>query len=565
VRKVVSGEKASGRPRYVLYARETGVRWTDALAAVVLLAGTAVHARVTAAADCAALATLSPPDTEITAAEPVAAGTLAPGGTDGSTLPAYCRVTGVIDRRIGTGGVEFGIGFELRLPDGWNRRFFFQGGAGSDGIIFPPIGYVQGLAGAMGADASALSRHFAVVATDAGHRGFDPIFGVDEQARIDFAYRAVDVVTQRAKEILTRYYGRPVKRSYFVGCSGGGRQAMLATQRFPEHFDGVVAASPAFDLSRVVVGATWDTLAFDAIAPSDGAGGRVLAAALSDDDLALLASGVLAACDPLDGLRDGIVAAPSACRFDPATLACPGAKTPTCLSAAQASALARIFGGAHDSHGTPLYAAWPWDAGIASLGWRSWKLGTSPTAEPNSLDIQVVFPMLRYLFLTPPDPAFDPYGFDFDTDPLRLASAGAMVDTTSTDLRAFRRRRGKIIMYAGLADPVFSANDLVAYYQGLSRAQGGLAATRKFARLFLVPGMAHCSGGPALDRFDALSSIVRWVEKGRVPARLVATGDAFPGRSRPLCPYPAEAHYRGRGDGEDAKNFHCLAPRIGTE
>ncbi|HWP65427.1 MAG TPA: tannase/feruloyl esterase family alpha/beta hydrolase [Candidatus Limnocylindria bacterium] len=528
-------------------------RWT--LAALLPLVAAPAAARVTAAEHCAALAALALPGTEIEAASAIPAS---------RTLPAYCKVRGTIERRVGAGGVEFGIGFELRLPDRWNRRFFFQGGAGSDGVIFPPIGYVQGLAGAMDTEASALSRRFAVVSTDAGHQGFDAGFGVDPQARIDYAYRAIDVVTRRAKEILAHYYGRLPKRSYIVGCSNGGRQAMIAAQRFPEHFDGAVAASPAFDLSRVMVGIAWDTIAFDAIAPSDGAGGRILAAALSDDDLALVAAGVLAACDELDGLADGIVAAPSACRFDPATLACPGAKTPSCLSAPQVAALARVFDGAHDSAGTPLYASWPWDPGIASLGWRSWKLGISPTAQPNALNIQVGFAMIRHLFLTPPDPAFDPLGFDFDTDPARLAEAGALIDATSTALDAFRRRHGKLLIYAGVADPVFSARDLVAYYDRLAEAQGGLRATRRFARLFLVPGMTHCSGGPAFDRFDALSVIVRWVEKGRAPARIVASGAAFPGRTRPLCAHPAEARYRG-GDPRRAASFRCMRPAVAGE
>jgi feruloyl esterase len=525
------------------------------IAGILLAAGTAT-AKVTAAADCAVLAGLQLAQTEITGVEAVAAA---------GVLPAYCKVLGTIDRRIGTGGVEFGIRFELRLPDGWNRRFLFQGGSGSDGALFPPIGYAQGLGGAMNDEANALSRHFAVVATDAGHQGFEPSFGVDPPARIDYAYRAVDLVTQRSKEIVTQYYGRPIKRSYIIGCSNGGRQAMLAAQRFPEHFDGAVAASPAFDVSRVMTGIAWDTIAFNDIAPSDGGSGRVLSAAFSDADLQLISDGVLAACDALDGLADGVVFATSSCQFDPATLLCPGAKDPTCLSAEQVGALQRVYGGAHDSNDTPLYEPYPWDAGLASLGWRSWKLGTSTTATPNSLHIQVGFAMIRYLFLTPADPSFDPFTFDFDTDPARLAASGAMIDATSTDLAAFRQHGGKLIMYTGVADPVFSSNDLAAYYDRLVQAQGGLGRTQGFARLFLVPGMNHCSGGPSLDRFDALSSIVRWVEKGRAPARLEATGVTFPGRSRPLCPYPTETRYRGRGDGERASSFRCVRPATASE
>jgi feruloyl esterase len=506
---------------------------------------------VSPAVDCAALATFALPDTQITSAVPVAAGTLPGGATDGSVLPAYCKLLAVIDQRIR---------FDLRLPTPWNRRFFFQGGVGTDGVIFEPLGLVQGLAGASGSNGSALSRSFAVVSTDAGHQGFTPAFGLDPQARIDFAYRALDVVTRRAKEIAAHFYGRPVKRSYFIGCSNGGRQAMLASQRFPEHFDGVVAANPGFNLTEVTIGEAWDTIALTAAAPTDGSGAPILAQALSDADLALLANAVLTACDDLDGLADGIIDAHSACRFDPATLACPGAKTPSCLSAVQVDAVSRVFGGAHDSSGTPLYAEWPWDPGIGGSNWRAWKLGLSLTSVPNALNLQVGLAILRYVFFTPPDPSFDPLRFDFDTDPARTLAAAAMVNATSTDLTAFARRRSKLLLYTGLGDPVFSANALRAYYDGVVTAHGGLASTQRFARLFLVPGMNHCSGGPALDRFDALTAIVRWVEKGRAPARLVATGDAFPGRSRPLCPYPREARYRRRGNSEEAASFRCVLP-----
>jgi pimeloyl-ACP methyl ester carboxylesterase len=512
-----------------------------------------VYPAVRAADDCAALATLEFAATEITVAQSVPA-------EPAMDLPPYCRVHGVANRRVGAGGVPYGIGFELRLPDGWNRRFLFQGGAGTDGAIFNPIGYAQGVGGASRDTGSGLSRRFAVVATDGGHEGFGQEFGLDPQARVDFGYAALDVVARIAKDIATRYYRRPIKRSYLVGCSNGGRQAMIASQRLPGHFDGLVAASPAFHLSGVVIAETWDTIAFASIAPPDGAGGTVLAGALSDADLTLLAGAVLAACDANDGLADGLVEAPSQCRFDPAALACPGAKDATCLGAGQVAAIARVFGGPRDSSGRALYADWPWDAGIGDATWKVWKLGSSATAAWNAINVTLGFPMLRYVLLTPPDPAFDPLAFDFDADPARLLHAAAIVDATSTDLEAFRRRRGKLLMYAGLSDPVFSARDLVGYYERLADAQGGLARTRRFARLFLVPGMTHCLGGPSLDSFDPLTAIVRWVEKGRAPRHLVATGAAFPGRSRPLCPYPEEARHRGRGSIEGAESFRCVAP-----
>lgn len=526
------------------------------LGALLALAGTALpDAAAAPRLACATLTGLALPDTTITAATSVPA---ISGATD--DVPAYCRVLGLASPRVGAGGVAFAIRFELRLPDPWNRRFVFQGGAGTDGVIFDPVGMVQGLGGASGSSGAALTRGFAVAATDGGHQGFDQEFGLDPQARVDYGYNALDVVTRRSKEIIARYYGRPPKRSYLVGCSNGGRQAMLASQRFPAHFDGIVAANPAFDLAKVVVAEAWDTQAFTAIAPRDASDRPILARALSDADLALVAAGVLAACDALDGLADGIVDAWSACRFDPASLACAGEKTPACLSAAQVEALKRVYDGPRDSRGAPLYAAWPWDPGVGAPGWRQWKLGTSTTAAPNALNADLGFDIIRYVFLTPPDPSFDPLAFDWDADPARFAASSATIDATSTDLAAFRRRKGKLILTTGLGDPVFSAYDLVAYYDRLVAAEGGLRATQRFARLFLVPGMNHCAAGPALDRFDPLTAIVAWVEKGRAPAELVATGNAFPGRSRPLCPYPRETRYKGRGNPERASSFRCETP-----
>jgi len=174
--------------------------------------------------------------------------------------------------------------------------------------------------------------------------------------------------------------------------------------------------------------------------------------------------------------------------------------------------------------------------------------------------VTLVFEIMRYVFLTPPQPAFDPLAFDFDVDPARLTEGAAIIDAVSTDLTAFRKRRGKIILYAGMSDAVFSARDLIDYYERVVDGTGGLARTRRFARLFLVPGMNHCVTGPALDRFDPLTPLIAWVEKGRAPRAIVASGQAFPGRSRPLCPFPDESRYRGSGDTEDARRFRCVPP-----
>lgn len=506
------------------------------------------------AGDCAALTGLASPGMTLNAAT-VEAGTVLAG----NTLPAHCVLRGRMNERTGVDGQPYAIGFELRLPRSWNGRFMFQGGGGNDGRVANALGVVAGL------DTSALAQGFAVVSTDAGHQGTDARFGLDPQARIDHAYNSYDVVTVTAKGLIQRAYGRGPDRSYFVGCSGGGRQAMLFPQRFPLHFDGIAATAPAMKVAREAsVASVWNLITHTAIAPVDAGGARILSQAYTPADLKLVADAVVQRCDALDGAVDGMVHAnPSACGFDPAVLQCTGAKAADCLSADQVAALKKDFGGPRNSAGQPLYASWPWDAGIAGPDWRNWRLGTSTTAVPNARNATLIAAdAMRYEFFTPPDPAFDYMAFNFDTDPARMDAYAAIYHTTSTDVGAFRNRGGKMLLVHGLGDPIFSANDTIDYYQRLQAAQGGAEAIRGFARLYLVPGMNHCanSGGPATDQYDALASLVQWVEQGTAPDRIVAragTATPWPGRTRPLCPYPQQARYDGAGDVEKAESFSC--------
>ena len=253
---------------------------------------------------------------------------------------------------------------------------------------------------------------------------------------------------------------------------------------------------------------------------------------------------------------------PTFCRFDPAVLRCPGAKTDACLSAEQVAALARAFGGPRDSSGRPLYVGQPWDPGIVAPGWRQWKLGTSDTGTPNAANTTLMAGALAYEFFTPPDPTFAITRFDFDRDPARMEAFSGEFDTyRDATLAAFRARGGRLLIFHGTADGIFSASESVDYFQRLAANNGGVAATRTWARLFLVPGMNHCLGGPATDSYDGLSAIVDWVEKGtapeRVPASALATNRYFPNRTRPLCPFPSYARYAGRGNVEDAASFAC--------
>ena len=508
-------------------------------------------ARMQAAGRCEDLAKLVLPDVAITKAESLAAGTPAPArlGAPSVPLPAACVVQAMIAKRTGVDGKSYGIGFELRLPESWQGRFLFQGGGGTDGIVQPALGAVAGT--------TALARGFAVVSTDAGHQGGDASFGHDQQARLDYAYNALGRVTAIAKQIVAAHYGKPADRSYFMGCSNGGRQGMMASQRYPLEFDGIIAGDPGFRLSSAAVAEAWDTAAFSAIAPKDDQGRPILSQAFSNADLTLLASAVLKECDDKDGLKDGLIDNPAACRFDPSSLVCTGAKSDSGLVPTQVDALKKIFGGAVDSKGDRLYASWPYDSGIGAPGWRVWKLGSSKTASSNAINATLGFGALRDYFVTPFDARFDPSHFDFDRDPARVAPTALINDATATQLSTFAGRGGKLLLYHGESDPVFSSNDTVAYYQSLATDNGGADTTRRWARLFLVPGMNHCAGGPALDQFDPLAAMVDWVEKGSAPERITAAGATFPGRTRPLCPYPQQARYSGTGSTEQAANFSC--------
>jgi feruloyl esterase len=478
-----------------------------------------------------------------------------PNVTSGPLLVAHCKLTGRMNERTGVDGKAYYIGFELRLPQQWNGRFLYQGGGGNDGVLRPAIG-------PQAAPGYALNRGFAVVATDAGHQGPDASFGFDPIARVDNAYHAHDVVTVTAKEIVKRFYAKPAERSYFIGCSGGGRQGMMFTQRFPSYFDGVIAMAPAMRVSKgATIAAAWDTQALAAIAPQGADRKPIVSQALSDTDLALLRKGILDACDAQDGIVDGLVSNPVACRFDPRKLMCEGGKTTECLTPLQVGALKKIFAGATDSGGRKLYFTWPWDPGIGhpQNDWRLWKLGTSTTAAPNSRHVVLMQDALQGYFVTPPDRSLTVLNFDFDRDPARLDAHAWIFNTADdVDLAGFRARGGKLLFAHGLADPIFSPDEMIDYYQRLSARHG--AATGEFSRLFLIPGMAHCQGGAATDSWDGLGALMDWVEKGQPPQRIVATGTAvFPGRTRPMCPYPTYAHYSG-GNAEDAASFSCRAP-----
>ena len=453
-------------------------------------------------------------------------------------VPSFCRAEGVIDQRVGVDDKPYAIGFAIALPDRWNGRFLFQGGGGLNGVVRPPIGTQAA------GDVPGLARGFAVISNDSGHQSsveFDPSFTKDQEAALNFASASVGKVTTAAKAIIAAYYGQPVKRSYFAGCSTGGREGMLAATRYSSEFDGVVAGDPAMRTGHSNLGLAWANVAFNTIAPKDDAGKPDPTKVFSASDRKLITSAILDACDGADGLKDGLIFDLKACRFDPAVLACSAGKTESCLSPQQVGVLKKAFAGPTNARGIQVYPAFPWDSGIASEGVAIPGIvvtgAKSPVAPPTRESIDV----------------------DQMVDAIAADGARHLSDTaTWTNLSSFFGHGGKLVFYHGWSDPWFSPLDTLDYYQRMAEANGGLEQVRATSsRFFAVPGMGHCSSGAALDQFDLLTAVVDWVEKGKAPDQVVATGPAFPGRSRPLCAWPRHAHYKGQGNPDDAANFEC--------
>jgi feruloyl esterase len=514
----------------------------------------------------------------------VPAGPLPAGAGGGAAaplmFPAHCELVGSLQQRVGEGGQHYAIRFHLRLPSNWNGRLLFQGGGGSNGVLGEALGAYSPAA------APALQQGFAVVSQDSGHdnasnndpaRGGVLVFGFDEPARANYGHASLPLVARAAKSAATQFYGAAAHHSYFVGCSKGGAEGMALAQRYADEFDGIAANAPGFSLPRAAVAQAWDTqsLALAAGSPVTVAG---LAHGVTSADLALVREAVLAACDADDGLKDGIVGDFARCtaeRVKPQLDAriCSGQQATGCLGATQAVALRRLLGGAHDSQGKALYSDWAWDTGIAAPGWRAWKLGNE-NGPPPALNVILGGASLASDFTTPPTPvSADPQSlldfvlrFDFDRDVQKLYATNALfprsawedISARSSDLGEFTRRKGRMIVVQGVSDPVFSIHDTLAWLGEVEQRNRGQAA--QFVRVFPVPGMTHCGGGNATDQYDVLAPLVKWVEQGDAPDSLPATAGAttpWPGRTRPLCPYPKVARYRGSGSTEAAANFSC--------
>ncbi len=499
---------------------------------------------------------------------------------------AYCLVKGEMFKRKGSDGRDYAIGFEMRLPTDWSGRFYYQGNGGLDGVVQPALGALGG-----GPLTGALAQGFAVISSDAGHTGAQTgVFGAEPQARLDYGYQAVQKLTPMAKALIGEAYGKAPDRSYIGGCSNGGRHVMVAMSRFGDQYDGYLAGAPGYRLPNAALAQLWGAQQWAPLAtagataphPLSPQAPRIadLTTGFNAAERQTVANAVLAKCDALDGAKDGMVMATQACQaaFDVMrdVPACAGDTRDaggSCLTSAQKQVVTDVFAGGKLADGSAIYRNFPHDIGIAGNDWPRWKFAFALALDPLSVGT---------VFSSPPTPV---NAMTMKADE-RLALFNSVNDTykesglslmtppqndNPTNLAALKARGAKVMLYHGVSDPIFSAEDTRQWVERVNAAQGGGSASN-FARFFPVPGMNHCSGGPSVDQFDMLTSLVKWVEQGIAPESVVATargaGNAggvnaevpkgwAANRSRPLCAYPKTAKYSGSGNVEDASNFSC--------
>jgi len=531
---------------------------TIGLAAAVAASAQAIAARPMS---CESLAGLSLPDTLITVAEVVPAGAFDPPGATPPVDTGACRVAGSIRPTS-----DSDIRFEVWMPlAGWNGKFLSAGEGGYAGSIN------------YGGIAAALRRGYAGGSTDTGHVGGTADFAPGHPEKVaDFGWRGKHLQAARSKDLIRAFYGKPAKHSYFSSCSNGGRQALMEIQRFPEDYDGVIVGAPANRWTYHFAGFVWNE---QALFNTPGAH-------LSASKLQAIQAATLAGCDSLDGVMDGVAEDPRRCRFDPASVACPaGTDGESCLTPPQVDAVSKIMAGPRNPRtGKRIYPGYFTSAAGEPASWPAWIAGpATPGASVQGFFGNGFFG--RIVYEIPAPGVWDFSTFDFDGD---LAFTNAKTERTmnagETDLRPFRHehRRGKIIMWHGWEDPAISGADAVDYYEDVLRENRD---AKDFFRLFMVPGMLHCGGGPGPNAFgqnlpqaqplsaspehDILSALERWVEDGDAPERIVAVkyvNDAPAqgvARTRPLCVYPKVAVYDGSGSTDDAPNFRCREPKHG--
>jgi hypothetical protein len=522
---------------------------TAALPAAVL-ALSAMACAAPAAMDCAGLVGLKLANAAIASAQAVPAGAFTPPGRAESripvpytALPAFCRVAGII-----TPAADSTIQFEVWLPAaGWNRKLQGVGNGGFAGSMpYSSFGLP-------------LSRGYAVAGTDTGHTGIDAAWAVGHPAKvIDFGYRAIHETAVQAKAIIRAFYGADPAHSYFSSCSNGGRQGLMEAQRYPQDYDGIIAGAPANNWVHHFAGFVWDLKAL-----------TEPGAYIPSKKLPAIEQAALAACDRSDGVSDGVIDRPTACRFDPAVLLCKGAESDACLTEPQVAALKRIYAGPRNSKGEQLFPGYLPGGETGGGGWAMWITGATAT-----LSLQALFGTQFFSNMVMENSAWKYQTFDIDTD-VKTADdkLAGVLTATDPNLKAFHARGGKLILYHGWSDAAIAPQNTIDYYLNVAKTVGQ-RDTDRFVRLFMVPGMQHCSDGPGTCSFGQLEAgpqndpdhdislaLERWVEKGTAPEIIIAAGTANATgskRTRPLCAYPKVARWKGAGSTDDAANFTCV-------
>jgi feruloyl esterase len=476
------------------------------------------------AAPCESLASLALPDTTITMAQVVPAGSFsAPGAREPyKDLPEFCRVAATLKP-----STDSDIKVEIWLPtSSWNRKLEAVGNGGWAGVI------------SYSALADSVRAHYASVSTDTGHVGGSGSFALGHSEKLaDFSWRSEHEMTVKAKAVIQTFYGSAPRLSYWNGCSTGGRQALKEAQRFPDDFDGIIAGAPA---NRTAL-AMWVAMAVlkdpDSYIPAE--------------KYPMIHQAVLDACDARDGVKDGLLEDPTRCDFKAATLLCKGADGPNCLTAAQATAAQKIYTAATNPRtGQELFPSF---TPGTELGWGVFGKGPDPYG--NILD--------QYKYVVFKDPSWDWRTFNFDGDIARSEQAeNVIMNATDPNLKAFFAHNGKLLIYHGWSDPNVATLNTIKYYKSVVDTMGGPAKTADNIRLFLEPGMGHCGGGDGPNMFDKVGALEQWVEQGKAPERIIASHrrDGKVDRTRPLCPYPQVAKYKGSGSIDEAANFACQAP-----
>ena len=520
--------------------KPTAVLW-------VILLSAAAYPKTTS---CEKLAALKLPQANVASAEVVAAGAfpvpanlppyLAGAESLFKSLPAFCRV-----RAEAHPSADSNIKVEIWMPvSGWSGKFQGQGNGGFAGQMD-----YRGMA-------TALGRGYATAATDTGHSGSatDATWALGHPEKIvDFGYRGIHEMTRLAKTTIKAFYRSDPKYSYFGSCSNGGRQALMEAQRFPEDYDGILAGAPANYWTHLLVSGLWNAQATT----------QDPASYIPSSKLPAIASAVNEACDRQDGVADGILNDPRQCHFDPAVLTCTESESDKCLTAAQVTALKKLYQGPHDNNGQ-IFPGFPPGAEEGEGGWSTWITGSAPGRALLFFFANGYFSNMIY----------NKADWDYKTADLSQATKASdeqgakNLNATDPDLERLKSRGSKLIIYHGWNDPAISAINSIDYYNQVVKKMGAQNVD-SFLRLYMVPGMQHCGGGPGASLFSARDvqlALEDWVEKGVAPSRVVATphsagpassNDA--GMTRPLCPHPQAAKYKGTGDPKRAESFDCAA------